>query len=71
MRLQLQDGQVVQDPLFDLFQAVVVRVQELLRLAQVHLQLADFVPGQHDQPVQIGACHVIVCGRRRHLGEPA
>ena len=63
LRLQLQDGQIIEDAFLDLLQVVVVGVQDLLGLAQVHLELADLGPGQHHQPVQVGARNMVV-GRR-------
>src|SRR5579884_3409789 len=46
-----------------------VSIQNCPGLVDIHLELADLIPGKRHEPVQISASHVIVCRGRRHLGK--
>ena len=50
---QLQDGKIFEDPLFDLFQAVMVFVQDLFDFGNIEFAFGLLFPGQLDQPVKI------------------
>ena len=54
---QRPDGQVLEDPLLDLLEAVVVLVEDLGGLLDVELVVGRDVPGQADQPVDIRPDH--------------
>ena len=66
---QLADGQHLQDAVLDLFQAVVVVVQDLLGLADVQVILGKGVPGQVQAGVQIGADDGGLLVAALHLGQ--
>ena len=53
--LELADGQVLDDPAFDLLQVVVVAVEDAARLGQVELVLGRDGPGQLADDLEIGA----------------
>ena len=55
VRGQLADRQHFEDAVFDLFQAVVVAVQDVLCLGDVEVVLGEGVPGQFQAGIQIGA----------------
>ena len=61
---ELAHAQVLQDPLLDLFEPVMVLVQDFLGLAQVQVVHGVLVPGQGEHPVQIIADD----GRLRRFG---
>ncbi len=67
--LQRAHGQVLEDAVLDLLQVEMVVVENLLGLEHVQLVLGLDGPGQTDQPVQVSACHGVLCGLRRHLGQ--
>ena len=50
--LELAHGEVLDDALLDLLQAVVVLVEDLLGLLEVQVVLGGLAPGQGDHPVQ-------------------
>ena len=52
--LQLADRQVLEDPLLDLLQVVVVGVEDLAGPAEVEPVAAGLAPGQDRQPVEVG-----------------
>ena len=53
--LQLAHGEVLQDPLLDLLEVVVVLVEDLLRLGDADVVLRLLLPGKLHHPVQVGA----------------
>jgi len=55
--LHLAHGQVLEDPLLDLLEVVVIVVQDFLGPLDVDLGLRPLVPGQGHEPVQVGAGH--------------
>ena len=58
--LQFPHRQVFQDAFLDLFQVVVVFVQDLPGLGQVQVVFGGLVPGQLDHPFQVIADHLVV-----------
>src|SRR5262249_7778876 len=52
---QLANGQILQDSLLDLLQAMMVGFQNFMRMADVTYLLAALAPGHSDQPVEIVA----------------
>ena len=66
---QLADGQHLEDAVLDLFQAVVVVVQDLLGLVDVQIVLGKGVPGQVQAGVQIGADDGGLLVAALHLGQ--
>ena len=68
--LELADGQILQDAVLDLLQAVVVRVQHLFDRRDVEIVLAGDLPGHRHHPVEIGARHVVLRGRGIHAAQP-
>ena len=57
--LQLDDRQVFQQPLLDLFEAEMVVVELLARLFEVEIVLRTVVPRQFEQQLQVGCLHRI------------
>ena len=65
----LLHGEVFEDPFLDLFQAVVVGIEDVLGARQVQAYLALGLPRHLHQPVDVGANHGGLGGHRRHLLE--
>ena len=65
--LHLADGEVLQDPLLDLFQVVVVFVQNLRGRLDVEVVLGLLAPGQLHQPLEVGPDRGRFGGVRVHL----
>ena len=65
----LLHGEILDDALLDLLQAVVIRVEGLLGLLEVLLDLRLLVPRDRQQPVEIVAHDRRLGGHRRHLAE--
>ena len=70
VRLQPAHAQVVQDAVLHLLQVVVVLVQDLLRLRDVHFAARALGPRQHRQPLDVVAGQRVVGRHRRHAREP-
>ena len=68
---QLLDGQVLQDAVLDLFEVVVVLVQDLAGLRHVDLAAGQLLPGQAGHPVQVGPDDAVLRRGGRHVGEAA
>ena len=68
--LELADRQELEDAVFDLFEVVVVAVEDLARVRHVEVVLAVHRPGQRDDPVEVGADHGVLGALRRDVGEP-
>ena len=65
----LLHGEILDDALLDLLQAVVIRVEGLLGLPEVLLDLRLLVPRDRQQPVEVVAHDRRLGGHRRHLAE--
>ena len=63
---QLAHGQILDDAPLDLFEAVVVRIEDAPRLGDVDRRLFGQAPGQFDQPVEVGSHHAVLRGRLGH-----
>ncbi len=68
--LEPPHGQVLQDAFFDLLQAVVVLVEDRPRPGQVEVVLGGLVPGQIDEPLQVGPGHRVLWGLGGDLLQP-
>jgi hypothetical protein len=68
--LELRDREVLDDPILDLVQVVMVRVEHLARLDEVEVVLRLLVPGQADDPLDVGADDAVFGGGGRQLLEP-
>jgi hypothetical protein len=66
-RHQRLDGEVLEDPLLDLLQTVVLGLQDLLGLVDVVAIVGLVVPRQRDHPVEVVAHHRRLGAHRRHL----
>ncbi len=64
-RLQPPHGEKIQNAVFDLFQIVVIRIQNFFRFGDVHFAAGSFRPRQHRQPLDVVPGNRIV---RRHGG---
>src|SRR3989442_1205898 len=71
LRLQLEDGQVIENPFLDLFEVVMVLIQGRLRFGQVDFKIADLVPGKGHEPVEVVASDVIALRGGRHFRQAA
>ena len=71
LRVQLADGQVLEDPVLDLLEVIVVLVEDLASVADVEVVLGFLRPGEIDEPLEVGADHPVLGGDRRQLLEPA
>ncbi len=67
--LELPDRQVFQNAVLDLFEVVVVLVQNLAGFPDVDLALGALVPGQRGQPVEIGLDDAVLGGGRWQLAQ--
>ncbi|MCY1404163.1 hypothetical protein D9M71_193650 [compost metagenome] len=65
----LLHGEVFKDTFLDLFQAVVVGIEDILGLCQIQANLALGLPRHIDQPIDVGTHHGRFSGHRRHLLE--
>jgi hypothetical protein len=70
IRLQRPHRQVLEDPVLDLLQVVVVGVQHLAGVRHVEVVVGLDVPRQLDQPLQVGADHPVLGGGRWQALEP-
>ena len=59
-RIQLDDRQMFKDALLDVFEVIVILVENLLGLIQIQIVRAALVPGQIQNPFEISANDVIV-----------
>ena len=55
IRLQAANGEIVQNAVFNLFQVVVIRVQNFLRFGNLDFLPGSFRPGQNGQPLNVVA----------------
>ncbi len=70
IRLQLVYGEVFEDPVLDLAQAVVVLVEDPRGAPQVEVVGGHLVPRQLKQQFEVGADDMVLGGRRRDRFEP-
>jgi hypothetical protein len=70
VRLELEHAQVVEDAILHLLQAVVVVVEDFLRLVQIDLGARTARPGQRSQPLDVVAHQRGIGGHGRHAREP-
>ena len=68
--LELRDGEVLDDPLLHLVEVVVVLVEDLARAVEVEVVGRRHAPWQRREPVEVGADHAVLGGRRREPLEP-
>src|SRR6202142_319239 len=68
---ELADRDVFDDPLFYLFEAVVVLVEAASRLIDVELVGGRFVPGPARQPLEIRARDIVLRRLRLHRRQPS
>ena len=71
LRRELAHGEILDDAALDLVEAVMVLVEDAARLLEVDRLLGRELPGQLDQPVEIGADHAVFGRRLGHALEPA
>ena len=64
--VQLENGQVFEDTLFDLLQVVVITIENLASLDNIDFLGCQNIPGQRDKPVQIRSRHRVFSRCRRH-----
>ena len=70
VRLQLAHGEIFEDALLDLGQAVMVLVEDAARFGDIDALLGELRPGQLDQPIEIGADHAVLGRGLGHALEP-
>ena len=71
LRRELAHGEIFDDAPLDLRQAVVIGVEDAPRLLDVDRLLLGQLPGQFDQPVEIGAHHAVFGGAFGHALQAA
>ena len=71
LRRELAHGEIFDDAPLDLFQIIVVLVEDAARFGDVDRLLLGQSPRQFDQPVEIGAHHAVFAGGFRHALQPA
>ena len=71
IRLETAHAQVVEDAILHPLQIVMIQVEDLLRLGDVHFAAGRLGPRQHRQPLHVVAGERVVGGHGRHPGEPA
>ena len=70
VRLEPAHGEVLEDPVLDLLDVVVVGVEHLARVLEVEVVGRRRVPRQRGQPLEVGADHAVLGGGLRQLLEP-
>src|SRR5690606_5859260 len=70
LRVQLPDGEELDDPLLDLLQVVVIPVQAIPRPGEVDPVVVLNRPRQRDQPLEAAPEHVIVRRLRERPSQP-
>ena len=68
---ELRDREVLDDALLDLVEVEVVVVEHRAGVVEVEVVLGRGVPGQRQDPLEVGADHAVLGGRRRQPLEPA
>ena len=69
LRFQRAHGQIFQDAFFDPLQVIVILIQHLLRMPNIQVVLGANLPGQVENPVQIGAGDDVFRGAGGHAGQ--
>src|SRR5262245_44085645 len=69
VRVQLADGQVLEDAVLGFFQTGVIRIEDVFGLRQVDDFLGALLPRQRDQPVHVGARNRVFGSGYRHSCE--
>ena len=67
VRIELADGEVLENAVFHFLEARVVRVEDVLGDHQVDDVVGPLVPRQRDEPVEIGPRHRVLGRGNRHL----
>jgi hypothetical protein len=70
VRVQFAHREVLEDPLLDVFEVVVVGVQHPFGVADVEVVGRLLGPGQLDQPLQVGADDAVLGRRGRQFRQP-
>ena len=70
LALELRDGEVLDDPLLDLVEVVVVLVEDPAGLLEVEVVLGRLVPRQREDPLEVRADDAVLGRGRRELLEP-
>ncbi len=68
--LQFADGEVLDDPVLDLIEVVVVLVEDRPRLLDVDRVARLLAPRQLHEPVEVGADDAVLGRRLRHFRQP-
>ena len=68
--LQLAHREVLEDPVLDLLEVVVIGIEDLAGVGDVEVVVGALGPGQLDEPLEVGADHAVLGGRRRQLLQP-
>ena len=71
MRGEFAHRQILDNPLLDLVEAVVIGVENAARLSQIDRGLVGKPPRQFDQAVKVGPHHAVLGGGLGHALEPA
>src|SRR5256885_11669666 len=66
LRIELAHGQIFDQPLFNFFQIVVVAIEDLLRLIEIKIVFAQFVPRQIGDDLDVTDNHRKFWTRRRN-----
>src|SRR5690606_18418434 len=66
LRVELADGEVLEDALLRLLEAGVLLVEDLLRLREIDVLLGPLRPGERDEPVEIRARDGVLGGGDGH-----
>ena len=69
-RVQFADCEVLDEPLFDFRQAIVIAVEDLLRLAQIDRLLGHHIPRQFGERLEISNDDRVIWALRRDDFEP-
>ena len=64
---QLAHGQKFQNAVLDIFQVEVVLIQDFLGILQIHVVLGFLIPGQGNQPIDVGAGNGVIRSGRGHF----
>src|ERR1700757_4250097 len=70
LRTEFSYGQIFDQPLFNFFQIVVIAIEDLLCLIEVEIVLAQFVPWQIGNDLDVADDHRKLRARRRYKIEP-
>ncbi len=68
---QLGDGEVLDDAVLHLLEVEMVGVEDLAGVCEVEVVVGERSPRERQDPLEVGADHAVLRGRRRQLLEPA